>query len=64
MGDGHGPGGIVQRAHPHKGQAIARTYGREHLRRVFLGHGGVGYVLEPLPASKEAPADMREGVPA
>jgi Peptidase_C39 like family len=47
-------------AHPHKGQAITRTYGRENLRRVFLGHGGVGYVLEPLPST----ADTREVVPA
>jgi hypothetical protein len=47
-------------AHPHKGQAISRTYGRENLRRVFLGHGGVGYVLEPLPSI----ADPREVVPA
>ncbi|HMA37529.1 MAG TPA: C39 family peptidase [Chloroflexia bacterium] len=37
-------------AHPDMGEAIARVYGRDHLRAVFLRHGGIGYVLEPEPA--------------
>lgn len=37
-------------AHPGEGQPVERRYSRESLRRAFLGHGGVGYVIEAASA--------------
>ncbi len=41
-------------ADPALGQPVARLYSREGLRRVFLRHGGVAYVIEP----ESAPAGV------
>ncbi len=38
-------------ANPALGQPVARIYSREGLRRVFLRHGGVAYVIEPETAA-------------
>jgi len=41
-------------ANPVLGQPVARIYSREGLRRVFLRHGGVAYVIEPESAAAGA----------
>ena len=43
-------------AYPQHGQAVERVYGREHLRGVFLGHGGIGYVIARDPEPAPCPA--------
>ena len=43
-------------ANPALGQPVARIYSREGLRRVFLRHGGVAYVIEPESAAAGAGA--------
>ncbi|HUS14011.1 MAG TPA: C39 family peptidase [Chloroflexia bacterium] len=43
-------------AHPAEGEPVERIYSREGLRRAFLGHSAIGYVIEPAGESLAAPA--------
>ncbi len=47
-------------AHPGRGQAIAREYGRERLRRAWLGHGGIAYIITAGSAATAAPGPAPE----